>query len=350
MYPLRVPSIFQFFFFILIWKNEILRDTRIPHVFWVSPFWCSILHRYGTSGPYPCNVGHGCVSPSISVVASPGHLCAPLHATSQWGRQLNTSCTLQVGGGGQRSSSRCQSRWRRAAREVDVGHARPEQKMPSKNGRRRRCRARTAGGEGARPSRSAAEHGFGMRAATPKIGQAGVPPVPTAEWSPPLAIKSAAMPYAVKKRAVPNLIRYGQGGVDLRPLGPRICGPHRDLVIHLRVLSSLRNNRVNLIYGWSAMAVVCSPCWSFLELVRRGHQFLLHRQLASWWCARRTFAQHAPATEDSLPAATRLTDLIRAISDGCVLGLVLKASSNFSPVLRAWMSCSKYVRLVQRIR
>jgi hypothetical protein len=70
----------------------------------------------------PC---HGCVSPSISVVASPGHLCAPLHATSQWGRQLNTSCTLQVGGGGRRSSSRCRSRWRHAAREVDVGHARP---------------------------------------------------------------------------------------------------------------------------------------------------------------------------------------------------------------------------------
>jgi hypothetical protein len=67
-----------------------------------------------------------------------------------------------------------------------------------------------------------------------------------------------------KKRAVPNLIRYGQGGIDLRPPGPRICGPHQDLVIHLRVVSSLRNNRVNLIYGWSAMAVVCSPCWSFL--------------------------------------------------------------------------------------
>jgi hypothetical protein len=153
--------------------------------------------------------------------------------------------------------------------------------MPSKSGRRRRCRARTAGGGGACPSWSAAEHGFGMRAATPKIGQAGVPPVPTAEGSPPLIIKSAVMPYAVKKRAVPNLIRYGQGSVDLTPPGPLICGPHQDLMIHLRVVSSLRNNRVNLIYGRSAMAIVCSPCWSFLELFRRGRQFLLRRQLAS---------------------------------------------------------------------
>jgi hypothetical protein len=163
--------------------------------------------------------------------------------------------------------------------------------MSGTRGRSRRCRARTAGGGDAEQEWQEVEElvRHGQRQSTTlacgrqrqrSARQESLPsrPLKGPRRSPSRAPRCRTLS---KKRAVPNLIRYGQGGVDLRPPGPRICGPHQDLVIHLRVVSSLRNNRVNLIYGWSAMAVVCSPCWSFLELVRRGRQFLLHRQLAS---------------------------------------------------------------------